>query len=418
MQTQHNGNGSNGTSLSWPAEGGARVPYQVFYDPDIYAQEQDKLFRGPIWNYMALEAEVAQPGDFKATFIGDTPVVVTRDKEGGLNAFVNRCAHRGAMVCRELSGNRPTHTCIYHQWSYDLKGNLTGVPFKKGIGGVGGYGEDFDRAKHSLQKLRVAAYRGLIFASFSPDVEPLEDYLSPPMREWLDRLFHRPIRVLGHTRQWVNANWKLYFENVKDPYHASLLHMFHATFGLYRSSQQGGVIMDAHSRHDVLHAKPQAEEDLSTYESGLHSYQKGYQLADPSVLKGRPEFEGLFIQTIFPCLIVQQIANTLAVRQVLPKAPDRFELIFTYFGYEDDDEEMREIRLKQANLVGPAGLISMEDGYAAEIVQQSVTGDHSATSFVEMGGTEVANEQSLITETAIRGFWGYYRDTMGFHAGA
>ena len=141
-------------------------------------------------------------------------------------------------------------------------------------------------------------------------------------------------------------------------------------------------------------------------------------MADPAGRNRGPEFEGLFIQTIFPCLIVQQIANTLAVRQVLPKAPDRFELIFTYFGYEDDDEDMREIRLKQANLVGPAGLISMEDGYAAEIVQQSVTGDPRATSFVEMGGTEVADEQSLITETAIRGFWGYYRDTMGFQAGA
>ena len=104
---QHNGNGSNGTTFSWPIEGGARVPYQVFYDPDIYTQEQDKLFRGPIWNYVALEAEVAQPGDFKSTFVGDTPIVVTRDKEGGLNAFVNRCAHRGAMVCRELNGNRP-----------------------------------------------------------------------------------------------------------------------------------------------------------------------------------------------------------------------------------------------------------------------------------------------------------------------
>ena len=142
-------------------------PIRFFMTPTFYAQEQDKLFRGPIWNYVALEAEVAQPGDFKATFIGDTPVVVTRDKAGGLNAFVNRCAHRGAMVCRELSGNRPTHTCIYHQWSYDLKGNLTGVPFKKGIAGVGGYGEDFDRAEHSLQKLRVAAYRGLIFALVS-----------------------------------------------------------------------------------------------------------------------------------------------------------------------------------------------------------------------------------------------------------
>ena len=258
---------------------------------------------------------------------------------------------------------------------------------------------------------------GLVFASFSPEVAPLEAYLTPPMREWIDRLFNRPIKVLGHTRQWVNANWKLYFENVKDPYHASLLHTFHSTFGLYRSSQQGGVIMDEHHRHDVLHAKAKAEEDLSDYKS-VHTYQKGYQLADPSVLKGRPEFEGLFIQTIFPSLIIQQISNTLAVRQVLPKAPDRFELIFTYFGYEDDDEEMQEIRLKQANLVGPAGLISMEDGYAAEIVQQSVTGDRSATSFVEMGGTDVADEQSLITETAIRGFWGYYRDTMGFQAEA
>ncbi len=418
MHTQHTSDGSNGAHFSWPSEGATRVPYQVFFDPDIYAREQAKLFRGQTWNYVALEAEVAKPGDFKSTFIGDTPIVVTRDKEGGLQAFVNRCAHRGAMVCRELSGNRPTHTCIYHQWSYDLKGNLIGVPFKKGIGGVGGYGPDFDLSQHTLQKLRVTAYRGLVFATFSQEVELIEDYLSPVMCEWLDRLFDRPVQVLGYTRQSVNANWKLYFENVKDPYHASLLHVFHATFGLYRSSQAGGVIMDEHSRHDVLHAEPRAQEDMSAYESGLHSYQEGYKLADPSVLKGRPEFEGLFIQTIFPCLIVQQISNTLAVRQVLPKAPDRFELIFTYFGYEDDDEEMREIRLKQANLVGPAGLISMEDGYAAELVQQSVTGDCSAASFVEMGGTDIASEESLVTETAIRGFWGYYRDAMGFQSKA
>ena len=400
--------------LTWPEEGGARVPYQVFSDPDIYAREQEHLFRGPVWNYVGLEAEVAEPGDFKSTFVGDTPVVITRDKEGGLHAFVNRCAHRGALVCREPNGNRATHTCIYHQWSYNLKGELVGVPFKKGIGTIRGYGADFDLSRHGLHKLRVAAYAGLIFATFHDDTEPLATYLGPPMRAWLDTLFNRPIQVLGHTRQWVNANWKLYFENVKDPYHASLLHLFHATFGLYRSSQAGGIILDEHARHDVLHAKPKAEEDLSTYESGLHSYKKGYALADPSVLKGRPEFDGLFIQTIFPCLVVQQIANTLAVRQILPKAPDRFELIFTYFGYQDDDAEMREIRLKQANLVGPAGLISMEDGYAAEIVQQSVAGERRAASFVEMGGTEVGDQESLISETAIRGFWRYYRDSMGF----
>ncbi|MEW6301756.1 MAG: Rieske 2Fe-2S domain-containing protein, partial [Thermodesulfobacteriota bacterium] len=76
--------------LAWPRAEGARVPYQVFLDPAIYAQEQERVFRGPTWNYVALEAELPRPGDFKATFVGDTPVVVTRGREGSLHAFVNR----------------------------------------------------------------------------------------------------------------------------------------------------------------------------------------------------------------------------------------------------------------------------------------------------------------------------------------
>ena len=89
-------------------------------------------------------------------------------------------------------------------------------------------------------------------------------------------------------------------------------------------------------------------------------------------------------------------------------------MIFTYFGYTDDDAEMQTIRRKQANLVGPAGLVSMEDGHAAEIVQQAIVRDKDAASVVLMGGREIANEESLITETGIRGFWRYYRELMGF----
>ena len=120
------------------------------------------------------------------------------------------------------------------------------------------------------------------------------------------------------------------------------------------------------------------------------------------------------IQTIFPNLVLQQIQNTLATRQIAPKGPDQFELIFTYFGYEDDDEELRAIRLKQANFVGPAGLISMEDGHAAEIVQQAILRDSTASSFIEFGGTRVEDQENLLTETAILGFWQYYRGVMGF----
>ncbi len=81
---------SNTKPFHWSQNGVTRIPYQVFADPDVYAQEQERLFRGPVWNYVGLDAEVPHPGDFKTTFIGDTPIVVSRDREGELHAFVNR----------------------------------------------------------------------------------------------------------------------------------------------------------------------------------------------------------------------------------------------------------------------------------------------------------------------------------------
>src|SRR5713101_7040411 len=80
----------------------------------------------------------------------------------------------------------------------------------------------------------------------------------------------------------------------------------------------------------------------------------------------------------------------------------------------NDDDEMRQRRLKQANFVGPAGYISMEDGYAAEIEQQAIVRDQDACSFLELGGTDVADAENLVSEAAMRGFWQYYREIMGF----
>ena len=93
------------TEHKWPKEGISRIPFWVYTDPEVYALEQKKIFQGPTWNYVGLEAEVAKPGDFKATFIGDTPVVLTRARDQSLHVFVNKCAHRGATVCRTRYGN-------------------------------------------------------------------------------------------------------------------------------------------------------------------------------------------------------------------------------------------------------------------------------------------------------------------------
>ena len=95
----------------WPTLDYSRVPYRLYHDLEAYRREQEQIFRGPTWDFLGLEAEVPNPGDFRSTYLGDTPIVVNRDGNGAIHALVNRCAHRCAMVRREMSGNASEHTC-------------------------------------------------------------------------------------------------------------------------------------------------------------------------------------------------------------------------------------------------------------------------------------------------------------------
>lgn len=400
----------------WPRSGVSRVPYWVYTDPEIYGLEQERIFRGRSWSYVALSCEVPEPGDFVRTSVGETPVVVVRDKTGDLHVVVNRCAHRGAQVCREPRGNRTTFECPYHQWTYALDGRLLGVPFKRGLDGHGGMPDDFDTSCHHLESLRVAERHGVVFASFSPDVEPLESYLGDTMLGYFDRVFDgRPLRLLGHMRQRLPCNWKLMFENIKDPYHATLLHVFLVTFGLFRADQPSATKMDATGRHSVL-VSSRGEQTTSDATRQMRSFRPDFALHDPSLLTPVREFPGdatVVMQTIWPNLIVQQQSNTLAMRQMVPRGATTHDLHWTFFGYADDSDELTAIRLRQANLMGPAGFVSVDDGEVMRLSQDGVAIDDSMSSMTEMGGRDTADADHMVTEAAIRAFYAYYRDVMG-----
>ena len=248
-------------SLEWPADDFSRIPFAAYLDEDIYTEEQERIFRGPAWSYLALEAEIPDSGDFITTYVGDTPVLVNRQRDGEVSAFVNRCMHRGSMLKRECRGNATMHTCLYHQWAYDLTGQLRAVPFAKGHQGRGGLPPDFDIKSVKLTAMKVESYRGVLFGTFSDDTEPLVDYLGANVRYELDRVFDRPITLLGYQRQRIFGNWKLYNDNVRDPNHGALLHMFHATFGLYRPTQRGGVKMDDRGRHNISYSMMGTSDD-------------------------------------------------------------------------------------------------------------------------------------------------------------
>jgi phenylpropionate dioxygenase-like ring-hydroxylating dioxygenase large terminal subunit len=400
----------------WPAEGLTRVPYWVYSDRDIYDEEQARIFRGATWNFLCLEAELPGPNSYRRSNLGAMPVVVTRDKDGKLNAFENRCAHRGSLLVLNESGTARDIICVYHNWSYDLCGNLTAVAFRKGLGGKGGMPADCRPENHGPRKLRLATLGGLIFGTLSSDTPPLEQYLGDEIVTRIRRVMRAPVKLLGGYSQTLPSNWKLYMENVKDSYHASLLHTFFTTFRLNRLSQKGGIVVSSSGGHHVSYSLAADSGGREYEQAGMRAAQEGFGLEAPGLLEAVDEFGdgiGLQILSVFPTFVLQQTRNSLAVRRLVPQGLDKSELAWTCFGFTSDDEEMTERRLRQANLIGPAGYISMEDGAAPGFVQRAVTTAPDLLSVVEMGGASVASEDNRVTEAAVRGFWKAYRAQMG-----
>ncbi|HTP95064.1 MAG TPA: aromatic ring-hydroxylating dioxygenase subunit alpha [Burkholderiales bacterium] len=400
----------------WPQQGSARVPYWAYTSAEVYRREQERIFCGPGWAYVALAAEVPNPGDFKRSAIGDKPVVVVRDDEGAIRVVENRCAHRGVQFCQQPFGNAREFTCPYHQWTYDLKGRLLGVPFRRGVQKQGGMPADFQPGEHGLRALAVTERNGVVFASFADAVEPFEQYLGPTMLRLFDRVFDgRPLRVLGYSRQLIPANWKLMFENIKDPYHATLLHVFLVSFGLFRADQPSQVRMDQTGRHAALLSQRGAQKKNADM-AEVKTFREDLKLHDPRLLAPVQEFaeHTVVMQTLWPNLIIQQQSNTLATRQLITRGPDAFELAWTFFGYQDDSEEMTQRRLRQANLMGPSGYVSIDDSEVLKFSQQGVGPYPEANGVLEMGGRDWRDEDHMVTEATIRAFYDYYRKVMEF----
>jgi len=409
-------------AIEWPKQGNSRVPYRVFADPEIYRAELDRVFLGANWQYLALADELPLPGDYKTTFLGETPIIVTRGADGEIHAMVNRCAHRGNLVCLKARGHSDDGlTCVYHAWRYDLAGNLTSVAFRRGVAGQGGMPQSFRLEDHGLKPLRTDQFAGLVFGTLSQDAPPLADYIGNLIGSRIGRVMRGKPKILGTTSQILHNNWKLYVENVKDTYHASLLHSFFTTFRLSRLTTKGGVaIAESGGNHASYTYGGERGDNASSDQAyaEIPSLHQDYRLRDPRFLDSVDEIgDGVTLQilSVFPNFVLQQIHNSIALRLVLPKGPKETELQWIYLGFEDDDAAMTERRLQQANLVGPAGYVSMEDGAVGGFVQRAIKGGEAEDecSVLEMGGVEHASQETRTTEASVRGFWHAYRQVMG-----
>ena len=400
---------------SWPA-GLTRIPFWVYKDRAVLDREQQRVFEGPVWNYLCLESEIPNTGDWRATFIGAMPVVVARDDDDTLAGFENRCAHRGAMICLDDGGNAREFQCVYHAWRYDLRGNLRSIAFQRGVNGLGGMPADFRLEDHGPRKIRTAVLFGIVFGTLSDAAPDIECFVGPGVMARLRAVAaEKPLEIIGRFTEVLPNNWKLYAENVRDTYHASLLHLFFATFKLNRLSQGGGVeINETGSCHVSTTLAPEQTDDQAY--AGMRSVDEEYKLNDPSLLDAVDEHGDRVRQqiiSVFPTFVMQRTQNVIAVRHFLPRGPGKTDLHWIFLGYADDTPELRARRLRQMNLAGPAGYVSLEDGCIGGFVERGAAAALDKTSIMEMGGADTKGQDTRATEAAIRGFWGFWRGLMG-----
>jgi salicylate 5-hydroxylase large subunit len=437
------------TLSRWRTEGSSRVPFWAYTDAQLYQRELERIFYGAHWCYVGLEAEIPNTGDYKLSHVGERQVIMVRDRVApkdrgtdlGIRVVENRCAHRGVRFCQEPHGTARSFVCPYHQWTYKLNGDLAGLPFKDGVKDGectnGGMPADFNLQAHGLTKLRVATLHGLVFATFSDQTEPLEDYLGPQILPWLNRIFQRPdgpakLTLLGYNRQRIPGNWKLMMENIKDPYHPGLLHTWFVTFGLWRADQKSRMVMDAQGRHAVMVSRRNDGGENAAVTQGVTSFKANMALNDNRLLDVTPEpwwtiadpaHPGQSITptvtmiTLFPSLIIQQQVNSLSTRHIVPRGEGCFDFVWTHFGFADDTPEMTQRRLRQANLFGPAGFVSADDGEVIEFSQDgfrqwSGDGNESGATLCELGGTGTEATEHMVTETLIRSMYAYWKKVM------
>ena len=199
------------------------VSLRLFSDPEVYRAEQQFLF-GRCWNIVGHESEIPDAGDFVRRRIADDSVIVSRDREGGINVMLNLCTHRGMQVCRSEAGSSQNFKCPYHGWVFGSDGALVGAPFEREM-----YGGKLDKPNLGLRKARVSTYAGIIWANWDDGAPPLEDFLGG-YTWYLDTIFNRSLNGLecvgAPQRSIIQANWKAPSEqfNGADGYHVATLH--------------------------------------------------------------------------------------------------------------------------------------------------------------------------------------------------
>jgi phenylpropionate dioxygenase-like ring-hydroxylating dioxygenase large terminal subunit len=400
-----------------------RVHGSLYTDPEIFAEELERIWYRT-WVFVGHESEVAQPGDYVRTSIGMQDVIMTRGADGQVHLLLNRCAHRGNLVCEAGRGNSRSFRCPYHGWTYRNTGELIGVPFNQGYGGKAA----IERALSLARVPRIGLHRGFVFASMAADGPDLAEHLGEAAGE-LDRLARlSPDGQVELTAGWLRhrtrANWKLLAENETDGYHPQFVHgsIFSVTgslIGSLYSDKSTAVTRNLGNGHSENDLRPEfrkigepmrwfgtTAERVPAYVARMRAV---HGLAAEQIL-----VEGAPHVMIFPNLFVAEIQ----VFVIQPLSVGECIQHSTAVQLSGAPELNRRMVSQSVGSVGPAGMLLADDTEMYERNQRGVAMRQPEWLDLRRGlARERTDERGLTIgtatdETAMRGFWAHYRSLM------
>jgi phenylpropionate dioxygenase-like ring-hydroxylating dioxygenase large terminal subunit len=359
------------------------VSRRVLSDPDLYELELEHIF-GTAWIGLGHVSEVDKPGSFITRYMGEDPVIISRDSKSDLNVMLNACSHRGMPLCRTDSGEGKQFRCPYHGWVFNQQGALLAAPFEKEM-----YGDDFDKKRFGLRRARVDSYAGIIFATWDENAPSLKDYLGE-IAWYLDIMFSRTdagLEVVGAPQRFIiNTNWKATSEQwAGDGYHAMTLHGSLGDLGMADYSRGSWAINVGVNGHNIrCSGNPKkfwgaSAEGLSLEEQLRVMPPPGTtvdmldqvfrHLSEPQlqILTDTPPSVG----QIFPNLFVWNTPGRAAdgsvsaitrIHTTFPKGPDKVELLSWALVEKDAPDDVKlAARRTSVLMTGISGFIEQDD---------------------------------------------------------
>nr|BAK52803.1 biphenyl 2,3-dioxygenase, large subunit [Janibacter sp. TYM3221]BAM76236.1 biphenyl 2,3-dioxygenase, large subunit [Janibacter sp. TYM3221] len=412
-------------------EENGRIDPQIYTDDALYQQELELIF-GRSWLLLGHETQISSPGDFMTQYMGEDPVIVSRQRDGSIRVFLNQCRHRGMRICRAESGNAKSFTCSYHGWAYDTAGNLVSVPFQQ---------EAFPNLRKEewgpLQA-RVETYKGLIFANWDADAPDLDTYLGEAkfyMDHMLDRSDAGTVAIPGVQKWVIPCNWKFAAEQFcSDMYHAGT------------TSHLSGILAGLPDGFDLSQVSPPTTG--IQYRAPWGGHGSGFYLGDPGLLMAimGPKIteywtEGAAAEkaaerlnsvergtqvmaqhmTIFPTCSFLPGINT--IRSWHPRGPHEIEVwAFTVVDADAPEEIKEEYRRQTLRTFSAGGVFEQDDGENWVEIQAVLRG-HKARSRpfnaeMGLGRTDSDNPDypgtisHVYSEEAARGLYAHWRRMM------